>query len=197
MGINIFFVMQCIGELATLYPSAGAFTEHCGRFVDGAVAVSLGWNYWYLVSTAPMPDFPGSCEQWAINLAAEYNLIAVVLGYWTDKVPDYGWILMAWAFYQGIGLLGITVFGEVEFWLALIKIVFVLVTFLLSILCNTGAIGGDYVGFRYWSNPGPVINGINGFGKSFVLSAVYYSGTELVAITAGESRNPHRAVPSV
>jgi yeast amino acid transporter len=62
MGINIFFVMQCIGELATLYPSAGAFTEHCGRFVDGAVAVSLGWNYWYLVSTVCIFTPTGSHE---------------------------------------------------------------------------------------------------------------------------------------
>lgn len=88
-------------------------------------------------------------------------------------------------------------YGEVEFWLALIKIIFVLITFLLSILCNTGAIGGDYIGFRYWANPGPVINGINGFGRSFVLSAVYYGGTELVAVTAGESKRPHRDVPKV
>jgi len=42
-----------------------------------------------------------------------------------------------------------------------------------------------------------VINGINGFGQSFVLAAVYYSGTELVAVTAGESKRPLRDVPKV
>ncbi|KAK3054313.1 hypothetical protein LTR09_004581 [Extremus antarcticus] len=180
IGIDVFFVMQSIGEMATLYPSTGAFTEMAGRFVDGAVATALGWNYWYL---------------WAINLAAEYNLIAIVLSYWTDKVPAYAWILVFWAFYQCIGLLGIVVYGEAEFWLATIKIVFVGITFLLSILVNTGAMGGDYIGFRYWKTPGPVINGINGFGQSFVLAAVYYSGTELVAVTAGESKRPLRDVP--
>ncbi|KAK5172115.1 uncharacterized protein LTR77_003753 [Saxophila tyrrhenica] len=181
IGIDVFFVMQSIGEMSTLYPSAGAFTELAGIFIDGAVAVALGWNYWYL---------------WAINLAAEYNLIAIVLSYWTDKVPAYAWILLFWAFYQVIGLLGIIVYGEVEFWLATIKIVTVGITMLLSILVNTGAMGGDYIGFRYWAEPGPVINGINGFGQSFVLAAVYYSGTELVAVTAGESRRPSKDVPS-
>lgn len=38
---------------------------------------------------------------------------------------------------------------------------------------------------------------IKGFGSSFVLSAVYYSGTELVAITAGESNRPQKDVPKV
>lgn len=32
-----------------MYPTTGAFTELAGRFIDPAVAVGLGWNYWYLV----------------------------------------------------------------------------------------------------------------------------------------------------
>lgn len=42
--------MQSLGELATTYPVTGAFTELAGRFIDPALAVALGWNYWYLVS---------------------------------------------------------------------------------------------------------------------------------------------------
>lgn len=117
--------------------------------------------------------------------------------YWTDRVPSYGWVLILWAFYQGISFFGVIVYGELEFWLALWKIVCLLVGIILAILVNTGAIGGDYIGFRYWKDPGPFINGINGFGQSFVLAAVYYSGTELVAITAGESQTPSKDVPKV
>lgn len=62
-------------------------------------------------------------------------------------------------------------------------------------LIDTGAIGGDYIGFRYWKDPGPFANGINGFGKVLILAAVMYSGTEAVAITGGESRNPKRDIP--
>ncbi len=50
IGIDIFFIMQSLGEMATLYPTTGAFTELSGRFIDPAVACALGWNYWYLVS---------------------------------------------------------------------------------------------------------------------------------------------------
>jgi amino acid transporter len=62
-------------------------------------------------------------------------------------------------------------------------------------LIDTGAIGGKYLGFTYWKNPGPFANGINGFGKVLVLAAVMYSSTEAVAITAGESRNPKKDLP--
>lgn len=61
---------------------------------------------------------------------------------WTDRVPDYGWILMAWAFFQTTSLLGVAMYGEMEFWLAFFKFLFVLCSFLVAILINTGAIGG-------------------------------------------------------
>lgn len=49
IGIDVFFVMQSLGEMSTLYPTSGAFTEMAGRFIDPAVSVALGWNYWYMV----------------------------------------------------------------------------------------------------------------------------------------------------
>jgi len=114
---------------------------------------------------------------------------------WTDKVPGYGWILIAWSFFQCLALLGVVVYGEVEFWLSTWKFFCVVCGFLVAILINTGAIGGEYIGFRYWRDPGPFANGINGFGQTFVLAAVYYCGTEMLAICGGESNNPKRDLP--
>lgn len=54
IGLDVFFVTQSLGEMATLFPSTGAFNEFAGRFVDPALSFALGWNYWYMwVSTAP------------------------------------------------------------------------------------------------------------------------------------------------
>lgn len=110
-------------------------------------------------------------------------------------MPSYGWILIWCAFYQVTNLLGIVFWGEMEFWLACWKLLCILGGFLCAILINTGAVGGDYIGFRYWKDPGPIANGIEGFGQSFLLAAVYYAGTEMLAITAAESRNPTRDLP--
>lgn len=182
MGVDVYFVMQSLGEMSTLFPTPGAFVEMSGRFVDPALAFALGWNYWYL---------------WITNLAGEYNSFSIVMGLWTDRVPSYGWILLAWAFFQCTSLLGVVVYGEMEFWLASWKFLCVVCGFLVAILINTGAIGGDYIGFRFWKDPGPFANGINGFGQTFLLAAVYYCGTEMLALTAGESANPKRDLPKV
>ncbi|KAI0147383.1 amino acid permease/ SLC12A domain-containing protein [Xylariaceae sp. FL1272] len=182
VGIDVFFVMQALGEMSTLFPIPGAFIEMASRFVDPALGFSLGWNYWYL---------------WVTNIANDYNNISLVLGYWDTPIPSYGWILIFWALFQTTSLLGVVVYGEMEFWFAVWKLFSVLsVGFLVAILVNTGAIGGEYIGFRYWRDPGVIANGINGFGKTFVLAAVYYAGTEMLAMTAAESKNPKKDLPS-
>ncbi|KAI0514978.1 amino acid permease/ SLC12A domain-containing protein [Xylaria bambusicola] len=181
IGVDVFFVMQSLGEMSTLFPVQGAFIELAGRFIDPAFGFSLGWNYWY---------------QWVTNIANDYNNISLVLGFWATPVPSYGWILIFWALFQATSLLGIVFYGEMEFWLAAWKLFTVLGGFLVAILVNTGAIGGEYIGFRYWRDPGVIAHGINGFGKTFVLAAVYYSGTEMLAMTAAESKDPKRDLPS-
>ncbi|KAI0904968.1 amino acid permease/ SLC12A domain-containing protein [Ustulina deusta] len=181
IGVDVFFVMQSLGEMSTLFPVQGAFIELAGRFIDPAFGFSLGWNYWY---------------QWVTNIANDYNNISLILGFWATPIPSYGWILIFWALFQGTSLLGIVFYGEMEFWLAAWKLFTVLGGFLVAILVNTGAIGGEYIGFRYWRDPGVIAHGINGFGKTFVLAAVYYSGTEMLAMTAAESKDPKRDLPS-
>lgn len=188
IGIDVYFVMQCLGEMATVFPVRGAFVEMAGRWLDPALAFALGWNYYYL---------------WLTNIAGDFNASAILMSYWvsSDRVPSYGWVLVWWASYQATSLLGVVVFGEMEFWLACWKILCILGGYLVAILLNTGAIGtrggggSKYVGFRYWRDPGPIANGIDGFGQCFLLAAVYYCGTEMLAVTAAESKNPGRDLP--
>ncbi|CZS91602.1 probable amino acid transporter [Rhynchosporium graminicola] len=75
IGIIAFSIMQSLGELATLYPSGGAFTTLADRFVDKAFGVAVGWNYFII---------------WAAVLANEYNTISAIFVFWSDKVPLWG-----------------------------------------------------------------------------------------------------------
>ena len=45
IGIIAFSIMQSLGEMTTLYPTGGAFTDLADRFVDKAFGVAVGWNY--------------------------------------------------------------------------------------------------------------------------------------------------------
>jgi hypothetical protein len=48
VGLDVFFLTQCLGKMATLFPSTGSFNEFTGRFIDPALSFVLGWSYWYI-----------------------------------------------------------------------------------------------------------------------------------------------------
>ncbi|KAL2000479.1 hypothetical protein VTN02DRAFT_3029 [Thermoascus thermophilus] len=180
VGIIVFFVMQALGEMATLIPVTGSFTEYAARFVDDSLAFALGWAYWYL---------------WVTVLANEYNAISLVVGYWTHVVPQWAWILIFWVVFLALSNLGILAYGEVEFWLALIKVLSLCVFFILAICISAGGIGPRTIGFKYWHDPGAFADSINGVARTFVIAGTLYAGTEMVGITSGETANPRRSVP--
>ncbi|KAK2759950.1 hypothetical protein FQN54_002686 [Arachnomyces sp. PD_36] len=117
------------------------------------------------------------------------------MGYWTDVVPQWAWILMYWVLFLGLSNLGVLAYGEVEFWLSLIKVLSLSVFFILAIIISSGGIGPQKIGFKYWHNPGAFADSINGVARTFVIAGTLYAGTEMVGITSGETANPRKAVP--
>lgn len=179
-GIIVYFVMQSLGEISTAIPVSGAFTDFSGRFCDPALSFALGWIYWYV---------------WIAVLANEYNAISVVIMYWTTVVPQWAWIILCWLLFLILSLFGVLIYGEIEFWLSLVKIIAIVVYFVLALLIDLGLIGSRFIGFQYWKDPGSFADGINGVAKVFVIAATLYAGVEMVGVTAGECRNPQKAVP--
>lgn len=100
---------------------------------------------------------------------------------------------------MSFSLLGVFAFAELEFWLATIKVVFLLVFFILSIVITSGGTGTGVIGFSYYNNPGPFIgtgiDALNGIAKIFVVASTLYAGVEMTAVVAAESKSPQKAVP--
>ncbi|KAI8633545.1 amino acid permease-like protein [Xylariaceae sp. FL1651] len=181
IGIIAFSIMQSLGELTTLYPSGGAFTKLADRMVDPAFAVAVGWNYFII---------------WFAVLANEYNAVTSILSFWSDKVPIWGYFLILWFAFLGFQLLGVETFGEAEFWLALLKLAGLIAYYIFAIVYASGGVqGADAIGFRYWHDPGPFVDGFAGVAKVFVFCSTFYAGVESVAVAATETKNPRTAVP--
>ncbi|RSL48783.1 hypothetical protein CEP53_009423 [Fusarium sp. AF-6] len=180
VGVLLWAVMQSLGELGAFIPMSGSFTHYTSMFLDPALGFALGWNYWLL---------------WAGIIIAEYNNLGLVLTYWETPIPQWGWIMIFWGIFLAFTFLSIQSFGEAEFWLALIKIIAILAFFLCAILITSGAIGGEKMGFKFYHDPGPFADGVKGVFKIFTFAALMYSGTEMIGLTAGESKNPAKDVP--
>ncbi|GAO49652.1 hypothetical protein G7K_3800-t2 [Saitoella complicata NRRL Y-17804] len=182
IGAVLYLTMQSLGELATVFPETGSFVTWAGRFGDDAMGFALGWNYWYM---------------WVTILANEYVAATVVLSFWTnDTPPTWAWILILWVFFLAFSFLSVDAYGETEFWLASLKVVFILLFFIVGVVINVGGIGDTgYIGFRYWKDPGAFADGFSGVVSVFAMAATYYAGTEMVGLTAGESKDPRKNIP--
>ncbi|KAG6907866.1 hypothetical protein DXG01_007080 [Tephrocybe rancida] len=182
-------VMISLGEMVAYLPIPGGHIKLAERFVNPAFSFTLGWNFWY---------------NWTIVLPAELTAAAVLIGFWSDVDPAV-WITMTMVITIGVNMFGAGVYGEAEFVFASIKVITIVGLIILGIVLDLG--GGpnhDRIGFRYWKNPGAFaqFDGIPGAKGRFLAwwavmtqAAFSFVGTEVVAIAAGEAKNPSRNLP--
>ncbi|KAK6908424.1 amino acid transporter [Kwoniella mangroviensis CBS 10435] len=190
MGIVCFGVLLALGEMSTKYPTKKGFAGHATRCVDPAFGFATAIIYLckYLI-LSPNQIVAGS----------------LVIGYWNQSVNKAAWVTILIVFVIAINTLGIKWFGEVEFWLSFIKIITLTGLILLGLIIDLGGVPGqDRLGFAYWKDgrafkPYKVTGDTGkflGWWNAMVLALFAYTGSELVAITVGEARNPRKTVPA-
>ncbi|KAI7764595.1 hypothetical protein LZL87_003800 [Fusarium oxysporum] len=188
VGLVVCAVQFALGEVAALLPVTGAFVRHAEFLVDPAWGFAIGWNLVY-----------GNI----LSIPSEITAICVLFEFWTDINPSL-WIMIFIVLTTVVGLCFVRVFGEVEFWFALLKILLVVFLIILGLVINLGGVPGtERIGFRYWKDPGPFVEYIatGSWGQflgywSVMTSAVFsFAGVESIAMAAAETRNPARAIP--
>ncbi|GAA5934760.1 hypothetical protein JCM10213_007856 [Rhodosporidiobolus nylandii] len=189
MAFCCFSVMLSLGEMATFLPHKKGFSGYASRFVDPAMGFALGWNYLmkYLVVT---PNNIVACT--------------LVLSFWTNAVPVGAWIAIFLVLCILLNLIGVRVFGEIEFWMSFLKVVTLTGLIILGLVIDLGgAPGHDRIGFRYWRDQ-PFSHYLEqtdtgvflGVWSCFVTALFAFMGAELVGVTFGEAKNPRKTVPA-
>lgn len=182
-GAAVFLIMRALGELLTYRPVAGSFAvyadEFCGRFAGFAT----GWSYWFM---------------WVVTAMAELTAIGIYVRYWFPNVPQWLPALLALTALYGANQLAVRVFGELEFWFALIKvltIVGLIVGGLYVIVFHAGGLGATASFTNLWSHGGFLPFGLLGVLLSLQMVTFAYQGVELIGVTAGEAENPQVVLP--
>ncbi len=186
IGFMVYLLMQSLGEMATYMPVAGSFEEYSARFISPSFGFAIGWNYWF------------NC---AITVAAELVAAAIVMKFWFPDVPSTLWSALFLSVIIIINYFSSGVFGESEFWFALIKVVTVLAFIILGLAMIFGIMNGHSGGFSNWTlvsdsgESAPFVNGWFGILAVFMVAGFSFQGTELVAVAAGEAKNPEKSIP--
>ncbi|KAM5457403.1 Basic amino-acid permease [Microsporum audouinii] len=176
VGAIVFITMLSLGEMATFIPIAGSFCTYAGRFVDDAFGFALTWNYWF---------------NDAVSTAADLVALQLLLKYWTDSFPGWAFSLVFLFVLIGLNIVSVRAYGEMEYILSLLKVVTIVVFIILGIVVNCGGnVDHQYIGGSFFlKGDAPFVGGIGGFAS--------VGGTESIAITAGETKDPTRNMPKV
>ncbi|OWB66589.1 hypothetical protein B5S33_g2499 [[Candida] boidinii] len=182
VGISIYCVVQALGELAVAFPIPGAYVEYNSRFISRSWGFAVAWNI---------------ALQWFVVMPLELVAASLTIKYWNDEISPAAWVCIFYVVIFCIHMFFTQAFGETEFICSTIKIVATLGFILFGIVYNAGGVSGHgYIGGKYFYNPGAFANGFKGVCSVFVTAAFSFSGTELTGLTAAETPNPRKTLPS-
>ena len=182
-GIAIFLIMRALGELLTYRPVAGSFAVYADEFCGPFAGFATGWSYWFM---------------WVVTAMAELTAIGVYLRFWFPDIPQWLPGLVALAIMYGVNLVAVRLFGELEFWFALIKvltIVGLIIGGLAVIVFHIGELGSTASFSNLWSHGGFLPFGLVGVLLTLQMVTFAYQGVELIGVTAGEAENPDVVLP--
>lgn len=182
-GLVILVIMRALGELAVHNPVAGSFSRYAHDYLGPLAGFLTGWNYWFALM---------------VICVAEISAVAIYMGVWFPDTPRWLWALAALASMGAINLLAVRAFGEFEFWFALVKVITILGLILGGVGIIAFGLGNDGVATgiaNLWRHDGFMPKGLEGVLMSLQLVMFAYFGTELIGLTAGETRRPETTIP--
>lgn len=182
----LFTVVNALGELAATFPVVGGFNVYITRFIDPSFGFAINLNY---------------LAQWLVLLPLELVAASITIRYWNQSINSDAWVAIFFVMIGLANMLDVKSFGETEFVLSMVKILAIVgFTILGVVLACGGGPSGGYIGGKYWHNPGAFVgetsgSKFKGLCSVFVTAAFSYSGMELIAVSAAESRNPRETIP--
>ncbi|MDC7804825.1 amino acid permease [Microbacterium laevaniformans] len=185
-AVVVYLVMACLGELAIAYPVSGAFHIYAARSIGPATGFTTAWLYWLC---------------WVVALGSEFTAAGILMQRWFPAVPVWLWCLIFAATLFTINAISARVFGETEFWLSLVKVLAIVALIVLGGAAIFGftPLSTEHpaaVLFSNFQTPAGLFPG--GVGGVVVTSlAVFYafSGSELIGVAAGETKDPAKNIP--
>ena len=183
VGSAVFFVMRALGELLLSKTGYQSLTDIAEEYLGPRAAFVTGWTYWFC---------------WIMVAMADVIAVGLYVQYWFD-IPQWIPAIICLIILLGLNLLTVKLFGELEFWFALIKVITILILISIGVILLVMGFKTD-VGTvtvqNLWEHGGLFPNGASGFLLSFQMVVFAFVGVELVGVSAAETSNPEKNIPS-
>ena len=180
-GIIAFFIMRQLGEMVVEEPVSGTFSHFAHSYWSPLAGFMSGWNYWVLYVLVGM---------------AELTAVGIYVQYWWPDFPTWATAAIFFVIINLMNVSQVKVYGEMEFWFALIKVAAILgMIGFGGYLLLSGNGGPDASVANLWQHGGFFPNGVTGLMMAMAVIMFSFGGLELVGITAAEADNPRYSIP--
>ncbi|MEV6879959.1 amino acid permease [Amycolatopsis sp. NPDC051128] len=184
-GLFAFFVVRALGELILYRPSSGAFVSYAREFMGEKGAYVAGWMHFL---------------NWSTTGIADITAIALYAHFWSFFAPIPQWVLalLALAVVLTLNMVSVKLFGEMEFWFAIVKIAALVLFMVIGIvlLVTQTPIDGVAGGPQLLADHGGIFPAGLLPMVLIVQGVVFaYASVELVGVAAGETQNPEKIMP--
>jgi amino acid transporter, AAT family len=171
-----------LAEMVSVHPDAGGFGQLADRYLGPLVGYVQRWTYWGCL---------------IVTVGGEIVAGSIYLRFWWPELPLWIPVVIFTLFVTFVNCAAVSVFGELEYWFALIKVVAVVLFIGFgAVFVFSGMSGHPAVGLDNWTAYGGLVpHGLDGVILALTVSTLAYGGTEAVAMTAAESKDPARDIP--
>lgn len=182
-GVFMYFMMRAIGEMLYMDPNQHTFINFITKYLGKGWGFFSGWSYWVSLIFLGM---------------AEITAVATYVQYWFPNWPAWEIQLVFLLILSSVNLIAVKIFGEVEFWFGMIKII----TILALIATGIFMVSTDFKTPAGHASLTNITQGFQMFPKgwvSFVMTfqMVFfaYQAIEFVGVTTSETANPRKVLP--
>jgi aromatic amino acid transport protein AroP len=180
-GFIAFLIMRQLGEMVVEEPVAGSFSHFAYKYWGNFAGFASGWNYWVLYVLVAM---------------AELTAVGKYVQVWWPEFPSWATAALFFVLINAINLTNVKVYGEMEFWFAIIKVIAVVGMILFGgWLLLSGHGGPEASVSNIWAQGGFFPHGISGLVMAMAVIMFSFGGLELVGITAAEADDPGKSIP--
>lgn len=181
-GAAVFMMMRALGEMAVRDPASGSFSHYATKYLGPMAGFITGWTYTF---------------EMIVVCIADITAFGIYMKLWFPLVDQWIWTLAVILLIGGINLFHVKAFGEMEFWLCLIKVLAIIAMIIGGgILLLIGSNLGHPIGIsNLWEHGGFMPNGIMGVIASLAIVMFAFGGVEVIGVTSSEAEEPEKTIP--
>ncbi|MDY1047046.1 amino acid permease [Pseudomonas coleopterorum] len=180
-GFIAFLIMRQLGEMIVEEPVAGSFSHFAHSYWGRFPGFLSGWNCWVLYILVGM---------------SELTAVGKYVHYWWPEIPTWVSAAVFFVMINAINLTNVKVFGEAEFWFAIIKVAAIVGMIALGSYLLVSGNGGPQAGVsNLWEHGGFFPNGVGGLVMALAIIMFSFGGLEMLGFTAAEADNPKTVIP--